>query len=220
MKFTKLAAAIALASSAIAAPAMAEVELSATAGLVSDYVFRGVDLGDAAAYGSVDAAMGGFYAGIWTINTGADDASSRETDYYLGYGFEFDSGVGVDVSYVYYDYTGTQDNEKELALGLSYAGFGFSYVDGEGDWDSEDTDYTVTSVSYSGEVFGVTYGRSEEDDDGLEYDWAEVTASGEVSGLDVLLSLGTTRDSKEGGSEVADSNEGYLVLDVSKSFDL
>ena len=216
MKFTKLAAAIALASSAIAAPAMAEVELSATAGLVSDYVFRGVNLGDAAAYGSVDAGMGGFYAGVWTIDTN----ETLEVDYYLGYGTEFDNGFGVDVSYTYYDYTTTSYNETEVALGLSYAGFGFSYVDGEAEDEGATEDYTVTSLSYGGEVFGATYGRVDFDQSDFQYDWAEVTASGEVAGLDAVLALGKATNTEEEGESLSGLNGGYITLDISKSFDL
>ena len=50
-----------LASLGVAAPASAE--LSATGGLVSEYYFRGVGLGDAGAYGSLDYSVAGFTLG-------------------------------------------------------------------------------------------------------------------------------------------------------------
>ena len=56
-KMTKLAAAIALASGAMSFQTSA-VELSANAGFVTDYYFRGANLGDAGAYGGLDADLG------------------------------------------------------------------------------------------------------------------------------------------------------------------
>ena len=57
-----------LASAIAASSAVAVAEVSMTVGMVSDYVYRGTSLGDAGAYGSIDYASGGFYAGIWAIS--------------------------------------------------------------------------------------------------------------------------------------------------------
>ena len=57
-----------LASAIAASSAVAVAEVSMTVGMVSDYVYRGSSLGDAGAYGSLDFASGGFYAGIWAIS--------------------------------------------------------------------------------------------------------------------------------------------------------
>ena len=79
-KMTKLAAAIALTTGALTAPTIAMADVSATAGFVTDYYFRGVNLGDAGAYGSIDYSAGGFYAGVWAIDDSATSAELNGTD--------------------------------------------------------------------------------------------------------------------------------------------
>ena len=83
---------IAIASLASTA-GFAQAELSMTVGMVSDYVYRGVELGDAGAYTSIDYATGGFYAGVWAISDG-NTADGIEYDIYAGYETEI-AGVGV-----------------------------------------------------------------------------------------------------------------------------
>jgi uncharacterized protein (TIGR02001 family) len=229
-KMTKLAAAIALASGAFAAtPVMAESETSATVGFVSDYYFRGFQYGDAAAYASVDYANGGFYAGAWAIdygNDGDDGADGAiEVDLYAGYAIEFENGLSLDLGVVQYEYTDSADDETEISLTAGFGAFSVNYTDGEDNNEGHDYDYEVYSISWSGEVFGVTYGHFENDEetdgagDDYEHDWIEVTASGEVAGLDMTLAIGTT-ENVEVASEDDAGSDGYIILDISKSFDL
>ncbi len=230
-KMTKLAAAIALASGAMSVQTSA-VELSANAGFVSEYYFRGLELGDAGAYGGVDADLGaGFYVGTWIIDDGgnAGGEDGLETDFYGGWGTELESGLSLGVAYNRYEYTYTSDFEHEVAFSVGFAGFGLEYVTGEDDNEESDDggideefDYDVWIVSWAGEVFGFTYGSYEADFDAPgaedEYDWVEISASGEVSGLDVSVVLGKTRNVDDGTSTT--SGDGYFFIDVSKSFDL
>ncbi|GAA5315202.1 MAG: hypothetical protein AseanaTS_04060 [Candidatus Pelagadaptatus aseana] len=237
-KMTKLAAAIALASGALSAPTMA-VELSANAGFVTDYYFRGVNLGDAGAYGGLDADLGaGFYAGTWIIsdNGGEDgafgDASDPdtnddglETDFYVGWATEFENGLGLDIAYNRYEYTYTSDYEDEYVISAGFAGFGVSYFDGTAHGEETggtDTDYDGYTFSWSGEVFGFLYGSVENDetDDKSGHDWIELSASGEIAGLDVTAVLGKTTNVELSDSTDGESGDGYFFLDVSKSFDL
>ena len=194
-------------------------DLSANAGFVTDYYYRGANLGGAGLYAGADYESGGFYAGVWAIDDGGtsvDDTGETsegndglEYDLYLGYGTEI-AGVSVTVGYTEYMYTYTSESEGEVNLGLGLGAFSLDYADGEDKNDGGDFDYEFYSVSWSGEVFGAVVG-SYEGDDGTEYDYAELSASGEVSGLDVTATLG----SRDGTND-----DGYLVLDVSKSFDL
>ena len=72
-----LTKAIAVASLAsVSTAAMAVEGLSTTIGLVSDYNYRGVNLGDAGATVSVDYTTGGFYVGVWAINDGNGTADA------------------------------------------------------------------------------------------------------------------------------------------------
>ena len=52
---------------AVSHSAMAEVEVSASAGVASAYLWRGVNLGNGAAavFGDITASMGGAYATVW-----------------------------------------------------------------------------------------------------------------------------------------------------------
>ena len=230
-KMTKLAAAIALTTGALTAPTIAMADVSATAGFVTDYYFRGAKLGDAGAYGSVDYSTGGFYAGAWAIDYGSNsdtDDGGVEVDLYAGYAFEFENGLSLDLGLVQYEYTDSTDSETEISLTAGFGAFSVNYTDGDdnnpGTGDS-DYDYSVYSVSWSGEVFGATYGHVDSDEtssganDESDYDWIEVTASGDVVGLDVTLAIGTT-ENRDDGSTNDSGSDGYILIDVSKSFDL
>jgi uncharacterized protein (TIGR02001 family) len=137
--------AIAVASLATATAAQAEVSL--TGGMVSDYVFRGVQLSDASAYASIDYAAGGFYAGVWAI----DNNSMLERDVYLGYATTVGE-VGVDVSYTNYSYSNQgENNETDLTLAVTFAGLGLSYADvsAEDAAGNDAADSSVITANYT-----------------------------------------------------------------------
>jgi len=243
-----LTKAIAVASLATVATTAQAVEgLSTTVGAVSDYVYRGVELGAAGAYFSVDYEAGGFYVGAWTIDDGAA-TDGLETDYYLGYGFEQDD-LSLGLGYTRYEYSYTANFEHEINLSAGFAGFGLDVALGTADKNASDTsvdtvtmnaaltqndeqDYTVIELSYTTDVWGVKVGQYDADESDKaeigesEYKWAEFSASKEVSGIDVTATLGKVFDA-EGSlpmngatSDMSSYGSEYLVLDVSKSFDL
>ncbi len=205
--------------------AAAESPFSANVGIVSDYYFRGSNLGDAGAYGGVDFEKNGFYAGTWWIDDGGAGNDGLETDFYLGYGHEYESGFSVGLGLTRYDYTYTSDYEQEINVNLGYGQFGFEYSTGtdedigkHGDADV-DTDYDFIALSWSGDVFGVTVGSFDADTDADEddYTYIEASASGEiVAGIDAGVTLGVKSDDGTGSG----TDDGYLFLDISKSFDL
>jgi uncharacterized protein (TIGR02001 family) len=110
-----------------------QLELSASTALTTDYVFRGISQTDnqAAIQGSLDAAYGIFYAGLWASNLdfgggpNGQDIANIEIDYYAGitpswWGLDFDIGG------IYYTYPGAYDpggnfDYFELKTGVSYA---------------------------------------------------------------------------------------------------
>lgn len=188
-----------LASAIAASSAVAVAEVSMTAGMVSDYVYRGVELGDAGAYASVDYASGGFYAGVWAISDG-NTADGIEYDIYAGYDTEI-SGVGVSVGYVAYEYTYGAAAEDEYTLGLSYGPVSVGFADGE---LADGSEYEYTTISADVGAFSFTYGE-----DDADYDWSEVSTGTEVGAVSIGLTLG-------GNSLGAD----YMVLDVSTGIDL
>jgi hypothetical protein len=230
-----LSASIAAATIAgFAAPAAAVEGLSANAGMVSDYYYRAVNLGDAGAYAGVDYEAGGFYVGTWAIQ---DASVGLEYDLYLGYGMSSDD-FSWSVGLTDYEYDYTSDNEVELNLGLGFGAFALDVAVGEetdvaANGDDVDQDYVYVSLGWSGEVFGATVGYADfdesDDNAGDEADWTylEVSASGEVAGLDAGITLGRVIDSSSGGvdavpavTKLEGSGDFYMFLDVSKSFDL
>ena len=188
-----------LASAIAASSAVAVAEVSMTVGMVSDYVYRGVELGDAGAYASVDYATGGFYAGVWAISDGST-ADGIEYDIYAGYDTEI-GGVGVSVGYVAYEYTYGTGAEDEYTLGLSYGPVSVGYADGE---LADGSEYEYTTISADVGAFSFTYGE-----DDADYDWNEVSTGTDVGAVSIGITLG-------GNSLGAD----YLYLDVSTGVDL
>ena len=163
---------------------------------------------------------GAFSLGIWAIDDGSEGHDGLEYDIYGSYGFDL-GGVGVSVGFTNYAYTYTSDSEFEINLGLSMGGFALDYASGEDkneDAGADDYDFDFLALSYGGDVYGVTLGSYDNDADD-EYKYIELSASGEISGLDVTAIVGTKFDAEAGGVDEA-NNDGYMVLSVSKSFDL
>lgn len=226
-----LTKAIAIASlGAVSVTANAQ-NLSITGGAVSEYVFRGAQLGDAGAYASLDYEASGFYAGVWAIDDGsAGGNDGLETDFYVGYGWEQDE-LSLGIGYNRYEYTYIGDFEHEIALSAGFAGFGIEYVIG----DSEDEnvgateaeqEYDVITLSWSNDTAGILVSQVSFDDfDGtssgeMEYKYVELSGSKEISGLSFTGTIGTTFDLEMNGVDSTGAGSEYIVLDVSKSFDL
>ncbi|MDA8693730.1 TorF family putative porin [Pseudomonadales bacterium] len=203
--------AIAVASLATATVAQAEVSL--TGGAVSDYYFRGVQLAESSAYASIDYSAGGFYAGVWAI----DNNSQLERDLYVGYATTV-GDVGVDVSYTNYSYSDQGDNnETDLTLAITFAGLGLSYADvsGEDAAGNDTADSSVITANYNIGNFNLLVGQLDSDAANLDYNWVEVSTSADVAGLTAALTVGG-----QFGVDADNGNDGYIVLDLSKSFDL
>ncbi|WP_096085565.1 hypothetical protein [Agaribacterium haliotis] len=217
MKFTQKAIVGAIAAATMSAAMVPAVnaEVTANAGFVTDYYFRGTALGNSAAYAGADYSAGGFYAGTWWINDGNGANDGLENDWYLGYGGEAGS-FSYDVSYVNYQYTYADNWEHELALNLGVAGFSLGLVAGDAEPGVDDVDavgYNVYTLGYEVSFFSATVGQWENDDDG-EYQWAEISFSGDiVEGVSASLTMGAKAEDDV-------DNDGYMFLDISKSFDL
>ena len=121
MTFNKIISGAALGAALLASPAAMAGKLNGNVGVVSDYMFRGLDqsTGGAAVQGGVDYEfdiLAGLYTGLWVSN--ASIAGGNEADVYAGYGlklgeFNLDGGV------IYYAYT--EDTEIGNAKNLDYA---------------------------------------------------------------------------------------------------
>ena len=119
--FTRLAA-IAMAATTVAAPALAEGEWSGNVAITSDYVFRGISQTDGAptVSGGFDWASDSFYVGTWASGVDFGDGTSTEIDVYAG----FTPTVGVfdlDLGAIYYIYPDAPDEPEQNFVEL-YAG--------------------------------------------------------------------------------------------------
>lgn len=124
----KISQAIVLASAmtaGLAAVNTAQAEVSASAAIASEYLWRGQNLGSGTPQvsGSLDYAHdSGLYAGTW-IGSG-DTSYGSEYDLFAGYAPTFGE-VGLDVGYATYMYAENPeadnlDDSAEVYLGLSY----------------------------------------------------------------------------------------------------
>jgi len=223
-KLISALAAATLGAAALSTPVMAEV--TATAGFVSDYYFRGANLGDGGANGSFDWSNdSGFSAGVWVIDDAAGGNDGLEYDIYGGYAAETDS-FSWSVGIARYEYTYATNFEQEINLGLGIGDFGLALDLGQADPNvtgSDAVDYQHVAVSWAvNDVYGLTFGNMDPDTDSDAdgYTYVEVSASGEVAELDVSMTLGTKSDGDDTKADPAyQDTSGYLVLGVSKSFD-
>ncbi len=188
--------------------------LSANAGIVSQYFFRGVaQTSTASASAGLDYENSGFYVGTWA----ADVQDGLEVDFYAGYGLEFDNGLGLSIGGTSYQYTGDFDSAyNEVNLGASYKFLSVAYAVGTHDDDSElgieEADYDFFSVTAEYEGFSVTYGSWGDEFDG---DYFEAGYSTELAGFDVGVSV--ISNSEELDLETGEGEES-LIFSIGKTF--
>ena len=132
-------------------------ELTATATMASDYMFRGVSqtLNDPAVHAAFDFShASGAFAGVWSSNVDSgdsgplDDEADQEIDIYLGYGNAIGDDWSVDATLIRYLFPGTSSgfdlDWNELQASVHFR------------------EYVSFLVSYSNEVFNL-------DDPGIYY---------------------------------------------------
>ena len=123
IKKTAFAAAVIAAGVSAQAQEAAKSDLSVTVDVtyVSDYVFRGVQLGDASIQPSVEAAYGDFYAGAWHTSEISHNDGDTETDFYAGYGYKLNDKIKLDAGATAYTYDGGSDLDTiEGYVGASF----------------------------------------------------------------------------------------------------
>lgn len=208
--------AAALAIGSVSAPALA-VELEANAGIVSEYVFRGIPSSDgkAAAQGGLDAAWDtGFSLGTWASSVDFDGDDGVEIDYYGGWGNEigdFSYSVGATL----YTYTDDADDDYfEYNFGAAWKWFSVAYAVGEYDnFDSPTADYDFWSITGEYEGLYATFGSFGDDFDG---DYIEV-GYGATVGED-LFDYSISYIDSDDELLIGSTANGRLVFGITKSF--
>ncbi|OUS27714.1 hypothetical protein A9Q99_14435 [Gammaproteobacteria bacterium 45_16_T64] len=143
---------------------IAEVDVSASAGVASSYLFRGKDLGNGngAIFGDITGTVGGAYASVWASS---GDANGSEYDLIAGYALDagpVSLNAGV-VNYVYPSISGSDSfgDLSEVFVEVGFEMVTFSY------WDNVagDTDYEYYSLSAELGAFSAVLGYSDVEDD-------------------------------------------------------
>jgi len=120
IKQTTLALAALVAGSSVQAQEASALSVTVDVSYVTDYVFRGAQLGNASIQPSVEAAYGDFYAGVWASNPISNDDDLSEVDLYAGYGLAVTDMLSVDFGVTRYTYEGgSGDDSTEVYVGLA-----------------------------------------------------------------------------------------------------
>lgn len=217
MKFIKLSLITAVAVSTMSTVAVAtDVEISSNAGVVSNYLWRGMTqtANAAAVQGGIDLTYGGLYAGTWASNVDFGSPATTELDGYAGYTGEV-SGIGYDLGYIKYGYINEAGiNFDEVYLGLSkdfgVASVGAKYSKGVNDgYDS--SDIALNASVPLPEDYSLDLGWGDYEDYGTRY---SVGASKSFDKVDFSLSYNDY--SADAGSTTSD--EKSVVVGVSTGF--
>jgi len=184
-KYAPYAVSLSLLGAGLAAPGIANAEVSASLGLANMYLWRGVNLAQdgGTISGSLDYANeSGVYAGIWTTS----EQGGHETDVYLGYAGEA-GDISYDVSYILYMYpedtnadgSDLSDNTfSEVALGVGFGGFGVGVYVSTDPYQDADSDWVYYTLDYSTGKYNILYGAWTYDDAGNdEYSHVTLTYS-------------------------------------------
>jgi len=149
---------------AVSQTTMAEVDVSASAGVASAYLFRGVDLGNGngAVFGDITASSGGAYASVWASS--GDASLGSEYDLILGYSMEmgdFTIDAGV-VNYLYPsdDASDSIGDFSEVYLNIGFGAVGFSYSDNV----AGDNGYEYYALSAEHGSFSAVLGYADKQD--------------------------------------------------------
>lgn len=111
-----------------------ESNFSGNAGIVTDYVFRGVSQtnGDIAMQGGLDYAFGdsGFYVGAWGSNVDFDEFQGPEfeIDAYVGYAADLGEKFNIDLMLTRYNYIGTGDDYGSIDYNEVIAKFAMTNI--------------------------------------------------------------------------------------------
>jgi len=229
-----LAAVLATSTAVLSSNASAyEATLSGNAGILSEYIFRGIVQNDTASgNGGLDLEIGGFYAGTWI----ADVDDGVEYDLYAGYVHEFANGFYLGAGATSYQYSDSFDNEYNEAnfyagwsndlwsLDLEYTkgDYNGEFVDDNGADNGDEYDFLALTAGWNG-VY-LTYGMFGDDADDQLGEYFEGGYGFEVAGFDVTAAVvftdldddpaGLTSD---GGG---DGDETSAYVGIHRSFDI
>lgn len=214
MKKTITAALVLALAAPLAADAQ-ELDVTANAGWVSEYHYRGIFQKASSASAGLDLGVSGAYLGTWA----ADVGDGNEVDLYAGYGLEYE-GFSVSAGGTGYFYTGDFDETYlEGNLGAGYGPISVEFSFGTYDTDPDEQSYTFLGITAAEAGFYATYGLFGGDDEFYAEggDYAEAGYGFAAADLDFSVAWVYSRDELVGA---LDEEDHTLVLGVSKTFGL
>jgi uncharacterized protein (TIGR02001 family) len=216
LKLNTFALVLFLCAISLATPKQAFAQITATTGIASDYLWRGISQSNkniAASVGLDYKTDSGFYLGTWasTLSSG-----SYELDLYGGYSTEI-QGVNYDVGFISYQYPNDNDYFNEVYFSIGQAGFTANLAYTFSSKDNTSASFSQGDLYYSlayskelenGVELGATVGRYNFDDT-LGDDYKHLNLSASKS--DFTLAIDTT-------TSLASDNDTILSLAWSKTF--
>jgi uncharacterized protein (TIGR02001 family) len=210
----------------LSAASASAVEVTGNAGVVSEYVFRGITSSDgkAAAQGGLDVGFGpGFYLGTWASKVDFGSSDGVEIDLYGGYSGEYEDftyGIGATL----YTYTDDADEDYlEINLSGGWKWFTIDYAKGEYDQlGGPDVDYDHFSITAEYEGLYAKYGSNGDDLwQGVDADYFEVGYGGTatVNGED-LFDYSIAYIDSDDGLLIGTTANSRLVFGIVKNFEI
>lgn len=126
-----------VALAALSATTISSAEVTGTANIASEYMFRGIpSSGGAAVQGSIDYAHeSGLYGGLWASNLSPFAGDGNELDVIVGWSGEVMSGLSLDVGAIYYLFTEDEQFSAATPANAPAAATGPLIPDYDGDGD-------------------------------------------------------------------------------------
>ncbi len=229
-KFTSLVGSAAIASSLMVAPMTTMADdaiVTGNAGILSDYIFRGILQDSGVGNGGIDFEYMGFYAGTWL----ADVGEGIEYDLYGGYIYEFESGFYLGAGYTSYQYSDNFDSEYnevnlyaggtfgDVSLDLEYSTGEYNsvFLDKDGNIEGDEYDFIAATIGYNGAY--LTYGDFGDDADDALGNYLELGYTMELGGFEVTGAIVHTMDLNDGSVD-GDDEETEAYVSISWGFDV
>ncbi len=229
-KITSLLGSAAVASTLMVAPMTSIADdaiVTGNAGMLSDYIFRGIFQDTGVGNGGLDIEYAGFYAGTWI----ADVGEGVEYDLYAGYKYEFENAMYLGAGYTTYQYSDGFDSEYneinlyaggsagDVSLDLEYSigEYNDDFLDKNGMVEGEDYTFMAATVGYNGAY--LTYGDFGDDADDALGSYVELGYSTELGGLELTGALVHTMDLNDGSVD-GDDEETEAYVSISWAFDV
>ena len=187
LKAALLAALLLAPAVSFAQEAEAESNFSWNAGVVSDYVFRGVSQSnrEIALQGGLDYSFGdsGVYVGTWgsTVDYGDYDAPDFEADFYIGYNTDLGEKFNLDLMVTRYTYYGEENGYGSIDYNEFITKFAMKDVATltlgySNDYANTGEDYMYANLGNSWDLgkdfsLNASFGRTFDDTNGDYNDW-------------------------------------------------